>query len=55
MEEFTVLSGEAYTVRADDPDQAREKFFAWLDGQTCPCGTDECECVEYSETMTVTI
>lgn len=55
MATFTVLSGESYSVKADTEDEALEKFFATESGEACPCGSDDCECVEWAETLTVVV
>jgi hypothetical protein len=57
MGKFTVLTGESYEVDAKNEEQAEEKFFAWFNGESCPCGEDEdtCDCVEDGETLTVVL
>jgi hypothetical protein len=56
MKEFTVLSGESYSVMADTEEEALEKFFAYNDGENCERHNfEECECIQYVEAMTVVI
>jgi hypothetical protein len=52
--EYTILSGEAYTVKAETEEEALEKFFAYHSGQDCPCGKS-CDCVDYDEALTEVI
>jgi hypothetical protein len=56
MKQFTVLSGESYSVMADSEDEALEKFFAYNDGENCERHDyEECECIQTRETLTVVI
>jgi hypothetical protein len=51
--EYTILTGESYTVTADSEDEALAKMYAYLDGEPCPCGDPDCpSCVDYCETRT---
>lgn len=58
MKEFTVLSGESYSVMADNEEEALQKFFDYNDGITCQDHVEqdtECECVQYREALTEVI
>lgn len=56
MKEFTILSGESYSVMANTSEEAEAKFNDYLEGLPCEDHYgEECECVEYSEAMTVVL
>lgn len=40
---------QVLTIQAENEEQAEEKYSAYFEGAPCPCGADECECVEESE------
>lgn len=52
MAEFWVVSGQSYLVQADNEEQAEEKYIAWLDGESCICGDEDCKCIEEHEVTT---
>jgi hypothetical protein len=57
MGKFTVFTGESYKIDAKTEQEAEDKFFAWFNGEQCPCGKDgdTCACVEDAETLTVVL
>ena len=56
MKEFTVLSGESYSVMANTPEEAEAKFADYIEGLPCTDHYgDECECIQYSEALTVVL
>jgi hypothetical protein len=55
MAKYEVLSGECYKVEASNEEEALAKFFAYHNAETCPCGVEECDCVDWSETLTEVI
>ena len=67
MASYQVLTGKKYDVVADTPEEAEQKYHAYLAGEDCPCGFaqwgeeasangDElCSCVEFSEIDTLVI
>lgn len=40
---------QVLTVRANSEDEAEEKYDAYFSEDACPCGAEECYCVEDSE------
>jgi len=41
---------QVLTITADNEEQAEEKYAAYFDdGENCPCGVSDCDCVEDSE------
>jgi hypothetical protein len=36
-------------IEAEDEGQAEEKYSAFFNGDPCPCGKDECDCVTEQE------
>ena len=58
MKEFTVLSGESYSVMAENEEDALAKFADYNDGYPCETHLEkdvDCECIQYSEALTVVI
>lgn len=54
--EFTVLSGETYSVIAETEEEALEKFYAWNDDEPCiEHSNTDCDCVVYAEAMSVVL
>jgi hypothetical protein len=53
MNEYIVLSGDAYKVKASSEKEALKKAAAFFMAEDCPCGDVYCSsCVQYSETRT---
>lgn len=40
---------QVLTVRANSEEEAEEKYDAYFSEDTCPCGSESCDCVEDSE------
>lgn len=40
---------QVLTIEAENEDQAEAKYSAYFNGDACPCGAGECDCVEDSE------
>ena len=40
---------QVLTITAKDQEEAEAKYDAHFDGDACPCGKDECDCVDDSE------
>lgn len=52
MPNFRILSGDSWIVKATDAAEAEAKYCAMLNGETCPCGVKDCDCLEEWETVT---
>lgn len=50
---FVVLSGDSVIITASSAEEAEAKYVAQLFGNPCPCGLEDCECVEDGETLTL--
>ena len=37
---------QVLTIEAENEDQAEGKYDAYFSGDACPCGAEECNCVE---------
>ena len=55
MASYQVLTGKKYDVVADTPEQAEQKYHAYIAGEDCPCGVEDCSCVEFNEIDTLVI
>ena len=49
MKDFYIISGPKYCVVAKNEAEAYAKYRAMLNNEDCPCGHDECHCVELIE------
>lgn len=64
MASYQVITGKKYDVIADSPEEAEQKYHAYVAGEDCPCGFPQwgeeaeaegdelCECVKYNEVDT---
>ena len=54
---FTALSGETLLISANSLQEAQQKLNAYwrINDSQCPCGDDDCECVQEGETLTMFI
>lgn len=44
------VSGSTFTIKAHNEAEAEEKYNAHFDSETpCPCGVDDCDCVDYDD------
>jgi hypothetical protein len=69
MASYQVLTGKKYDVVADTPEQAEQKYHAYIAGEDCPCGFPQwgeeaeaefggdelCSCVEFNEIDTLVV
>jgi len=40
---------QTLTITADNEEQAEEKYDIYFNGGECPCGGEDCDCVQDSE------
>ena len=52
---YEIISGGVYEVHADNAAQALEKYYAYDNGDPCPCKADDCDCVGFVEANTILI
>jgi hypothetical protein len=50
---YQFVSGDAVEIQAESKEQAEKIYQAWHEGNSCPCGSEECDCVEETETLTI--
>jgi hypothetical protein len=40
---------QTLTIRAESQEEAEHKYNAYFGAELCPCGQDQCDCVEDSD------
>lgn len=46
MQTFNIISGDEWTVTANNKEEAQAKWDAYWEQESCPCGEEDCLCVE---------
>jgi hypothetical protein len=50
---FQIISGEVFEVQASSGKEALAKYYAFADCESCPCGTENCDCVQFGEATSI--
>jgi hypothetical protein len=50
---YQVLSGDTFEVEASSGKEALEKYYAYSNGEECPCSEEDCTCVSFGEASTI--
>lgn len=53
MKRYRVTTGDAYVVKADNPEDAAAKAYAYIAGEPCPCQAAWCDCIGERDINTI--